>query len=421
MSRLNLFLSFFLLSGVCSAADTVVVDQLPDRKAIRLVERLTSTANPGLQVHTLTELASAGGLWVSGGQALPCSAPPVDGATLSTDLKKARGHINYGRYLQAKQILQQLENDLACGEISPQLLSDVLFLQGILAAVEKKTQTAKTYFSRSLFSNHQLHWDGSFAPALGQELFQQSKRASRSAEGAHVRLGTQAIEVQFQFDGMPVDANGTTLAVGRHFLKIHGTHSWQGWLDVQSTEPVVLWPLESLNSGIFDALSGPEIENDLAPFLRAQVAEPGQLFITDGQRLWLEKENRFVEVTKTPSTEGTHRIQTSRNGPKLTQWIGSALFAGGAAWAIKSYSSGRGLYLDCWDGTTHDRAQCHQNKEAYTQARTQLNLAYGLAGLGGAVGISGWFWDQKISLRAEARPHRNRTLYTGIRLELTEW
>ena len=421
-----------LLAGAGTArAGTPVLHTGPWADAVaRKAASLTGLAPDEMDPLTIADLAGSRTLVVWPGSLEACAGESTRTADVTDAADRAVGHLNYGRYTEARDTLTLAAGSLGClTEIAaPDSTSRVFYLHGIVHTLEENPADAQRAFAQALVIHPTLTWDDSYPPEFGQSLFEAAAAALAQEAPAQVMVSPRSSAQQVRIDGQPLklDAPSIEVAPGRHLVQVGGSSLDSYWLQVASGDSSNVL----LRGEYPDSATGWVRKPDRAPDLSALLAHrfgPGtQVFVLPGDgSAWQGNagEGGFVQVVASTKEhvkehhDKIHGRSEPETGPPVTlsekpfrlrkdphdytdsrkvggvptaqalTWGGVAVAAGGGAWALQTWTSAR----ECWDGDQYDPSACgEENESAYEEKRARLPVAAGVAVGGVVLAGAGW-------------------------------
>jgi hypothetical protein len=426
-----------LLAGTAQAGTPVLHNGPWADSAARKAASITGLAPDEMDPLTIADLTGSRTLVAWPGSLEPCAGDAARASEVADAADRAVGHLNYGRYAEARDTLTRAAGSLGClTEIAaPDSTSRVFYLHGIVHALEESPADAQRAFTQALVIHPTLPWDDSYPPEFGQSLFEAAAAALAQAIPAQVLVSPRSSAQQVRIDGRQfrLDAPSVEIAPGRHLVQVGGSSPDTYWLQVAPGDSSNVLLRGEFPDSATNWVRQPDRAPDLSALLAHRFGPGTQVFVLPGDgSAWQGNagEGRFLQVVastkrhvKKPDDQPQDRTAPT-TGPPVTKsekpfrlrkdphdytdsskiagasiplaltWGGLAVAAGGGAWALQTWSSARGLYLQCWDEKRHDPAACTANESAYNEKKARLRVAAGVAVGGAALAGAGWVWGQ---------------------------
>jgi hypothetical protein len=428
------------LAGTAHAGTPVLHSGPWADAAARKAASLTGLAPDEMDPLTIADLTGSRTL-VAWPQSLEtCAGEPTRTSEVADAAGRAVGHLNYGRYAEARDTLTRAAASLGClAEIaSPDSMSQVFYLHGIVHALEENPADAQRAFTQALVIHPTLLWDDSYPPGFGQSLFEAAAAALAQEVPAQVLVSPRSSAQQVRIDGRQfrLDAPSMEVAPGRHLVQVGGSSPDSYWLQVGPGDSSNVLLRGEFPDSATDWVRQPDRAPDLSALLAHRFGPGTEIFVLPGDgSAWKGNAGQGGFLQVVPSTKEhvkEHHDQTApTTGPPVTKsekpfrlrkdphdytdspkvagvtaplamtWGGVAVAAGGGAWALQIWFSGRRLYLQCWDEEDHNPTACADNESAYNKKKGRLPVAARVAIGGAALAGAGWAWGQNTSVAVE--------------------
>ncbi len=438
-----LMLGGALLAGTAQAGTPVLHSGPWADVAARKAASLTGLAPDEMDPLTIADLAGNRSLVAWPGSLEPCTGEAARTSQVSDAADRAVGHLNYGRYAEARDTLTRAAVSLGClMEIaSPDSTSKVFYLHGIVHALEESPADAQRAFTQALVIHPTLTWDESYPPEFGQSLFEAAAVALAQEAPAEVLVSPRYSAQQVRIDGrqLRLDAPSMDVAPGRHLVQVGGSAPDTFWLQVTPGDSANVLLRSEFPDSATDWVRQPDRAPELSALLAHRFGPGTQVFVLPGDgSAWKGNagEGGFLQVvastmehvkehhdkihgrtepeTGPPVTKSEKPFRLRKDphdyteaysgrtdpsdrfddmGPaEFTTLIGVAAFLQGTIWGAKTLKTVRDLDQECRGGTDDELSACEANGSASNTQKSRLPIAAGIAIGGVVVAEAGWMW-----------------------------
>lgn len=421
-----LAVAVLLSTGAAHAAGTVVLHE-PDQDPSIAVSEVAPFAgvNPDeITATTLVELRGDGTLTTWPSKLERCEGEPTSISTVEEAVKRAEGHLSYDRTEDATRMLALAKETLGCldATIESEIASRIFFLSGVLAMEAEEPLEAQMAFHQAIVMNDSLDWDDSFAPTVGQDLFNSAKASLGLLAKATLVAAPYNVAYAVSVDGKALTPESPSRAItpGRHLVQAGSPTVSSYWVNFgpgktvyvlfrgDFPESAITWAAQpdrsmelsallanelgvgtpvyvlSTQSGLFKGTAGSDNFEAAQPAIKTGTKEASQ---ANGKSK--RSENKASQVL------GTSR--TSLWAPQLLKWSGAGVTALASAWALQMQLTGQDLFLECFSwNEEHHPQKCQKNRAEYNQLRNRLPIVDGVAIAGAAMLGAGFYWGQAV-------------------------